>query len=84
MRSIVRVQSISPRPQLNNFSRATVPLSQDILLLLEIRAFLEYLRKRGKETKLQVVYLVNEVQNLLPDGHVIIIQLLVNNNLKKV
>ena len=27
MRSIVRVQSISPRPQFNNFSRATVPLS---------------------------------------------------------
>ena len=26
MRSIVRVQSIYPRPQLNNFSRATVPL----------------------------------------------------------
>ena len=26
MRSIVRVQSISPRPQFNNFSRDTVPL----------------------------------------------------------
>ena len=26
MRSMVRVQSITPRPQLNNFSRATVPL----------------------------------------------------------
>ena len=26
MRSIVRVQSIYPRPQLNNFSRASVPL----------------------------------------------------------
>ena len=28
MRSIVRVQSISPRPQFNNFSRDTVPLSK--------------------------------------------------------
>ena len=28
VRSIVRVQSISPRPQFNNFSRATVPLSE--------------------------------------------------------
>ena len=28
MRSIVRVQSISPRPQFKNFSRATVPLTQ--------------------------------------------------------
>ena len=27
MRSIVRVQSISPRPQVKNFSRDTVPLS---------------------------------------------------------
>ena len=31
VRSIVRVQSISPRPQLDNFSRATVPLSPTII-----------------------------------------------------
>ena len=33
MRSIVRVQSISPRPQCSNFSRATVPLSDSALML---------------------------------------------------
>ena len=37
---MVRVQSISPRPQFNNFSRATVPLShckEDYVMNLEFK-----------------------------------------------
>ena len=34
---MVRVQTISPRPQLNNFSRDTVPLNSLIFVVIKLR-----------------------------------------------
>ena len=40
MLSIVRVQSISPRPQFTNFSHATVPLRNDSIILKSSRFYI--------------------------------------------
>ena len=62
MRSMTRVQSISPRPQFNNFSRDTVPLSCCKSEFIEFRFGCYLCSKTYKQTN-QIISFFKKTQN---------------------